>query len=1226
MKKILSIASILFLLQAYIPCLGQSYANLEFVENKGQWDSQITFKGLTSNGAFFLEKNGYRVLQHNSADLEAMAEYYHPDNKSSVKLVTAASIKSARSASSSPAASPSQPAVTLRSHAYDVQFVNSGDPTIVGDKPINTLTNYFIGNDPKQWASNCQTFQAITYQNMYKGVDVRYYTNNGHLKYDIIANPGSDVSGIALKFDGADNLKVKNGQLIISTSVGEMKELAPYSYQIENGIKKEVDCRFVVSGNVVKFVIPNYNKNATLVIDPTLIFATFTGSTADNWGYTATYGPDGSFYAGGIVFASGFPVSTGAFQTTWGAGANEDGTGPFDMGIMKFSPDGVRRMYATYIGGSANEHPHSLVVNAQGELVIGGRTSSTNFPTRSPNFGPGGNYDIVLVKLNATGSALLGSIKIGGKENDGVNIRSKYSSPMGAETIRRNYGDDSRSEVILDNAGNIYLSSSSQSLSTTNASDRFPTTPGAFQTTPGGGKQDGVLIKANADLSTILFSSFVGGNDDDACFVLALNPLNNNIYVGGNTVSPDLKGNKVGTVGPVYNGGVCDGFVTIISNDGSSQLKTSYIGTPLIDMLYGIQFDAFGFPYIMGTSTGNFPVINAAFSQPGGKQFIAKLKPDLSAYEYFTNFGTNATSPNISPIAFLVDRCQNVYVSGWGGELNRGNGTNQGYPNAGTSGLTITPDAIQSRTDGSDFYFFVLEKNATSQLYGSFFGQFSTNGGGEHVDGGTSRFDRNGIIYQAMCANCGRTAVFPTTPGVWSPTNGSPNCNLAAVKIAFNLAGISSSIRASINGVPRDTSGCVPLTVDFTDTVAAGKKYVWNFGDGSPDVNTTVPSEKHTFNNVGNYLVRLVSIDSTSCNIADTAYTTIRVRDDEAILGFNSAKTGLCESTTYRFTNTSYVPTGKPFRNNSFTWYFDDGSAPLVTGTAAFNHSFPGIGTYKIRMVLTDTNFCNAPDSVVKTLRIAANVKAAFETPPSGCAPYTAVFKNTSLGGEEFFWDFGDGTISTLSSPIHDYITPGTYTIRLRAVDTSTCNKIDSASFTITVSDKPSSNFSFAPKPPQENTPVQFINSSTGATSYKWDFGDGDTLLTTSTAVISHIFNETKAFNTCLIAANQFGCLDTTCLIVEAKVVPVIDVPNAFTPNGDGINDKVFVRGYGINKMVWKIYNRWGVLVFQTTNRNEGWDGTYKGSIQPTEVYHYVLDAEFSDGVKYQKKGDITLL
>src|SRR5205085_11340005 len=154
---------------------------------------------------------------------------------------------------------------------------------------------------------------------------------------------------------------------------------------------------------------------------PTLIFASFTGSTADNWGYTATYGPDGSFYAGGIVFSTGFPVSTGAFQNTYKGGAgDEEGLPGYDIGIMKFTPTGSNRTYATYIGGAAgNEQPHSLVVNAQNELVIAGRTGSTDYPTNVPNFGKGGGYDIIVTKLNATGTALIGSIKIGGGNRDG---------------------------------------------------------------------------------------------------------------------------------------------------------------------------------------------------------------------------------------------------------------------------------------------------------------------------------------------------------------------------------------------------------------------------------------------------------------------------------------------------------------------------------------------------------------------------------------------------------------------------------------------------------------------------------------------------------------------------------------------------------------------------------------------------------------------------------------
>jgi gliding motility-associated-like protein len=278
-------------------------------------------------------------------------------------------------------------------------------------------------------------------------------------------------------------------------------------------------------------------------------------------------------------------------------------------------------------------------------------------------------------------------------------------------------------------------------------------------------------------------------------------------------------------------------------------------------------------------------------------------------------------------------------------------------------------------------------------------------------------------------------------------------------------------------------------------------------------------------------------------------------------------------------------------------------------------------------LVLLDPDYCNSPDSIFQEIRISPNVKAAFETPPSGCAPYTAVFKNTSAGGQTFVWDFGDGTTSTLSTPPpHLYATPGTYTIKLQATDPSTCNIVDSTRFTITVSGKPTAAFTFSPTPPEENAPVNFVNSSIGAVKYKWNFGDGDTLATTSVAPISHIYGSTGTFNTCLIAINQFGCPDTVCAPVQAIIVPAVDVPTAFTPNNDGTNDRIFVRGFGIARMTWRIYNRWGTVVYQSTSQKEGWDGKYKGIIQPKEVYTYVLDVEFSDKTKYQKKGDITLL
>ncbi len=1182
----------------HLPSFSQ-YGNLEFVENKGQWNDQVKYRGNFTTGAFFLTENGFRVLQSNADDLKAMSAMYHGKMRAEKNAIIS-----------------TNQTVVVHSHAYDVKFEGAGKPLLIPAKPLDSYNNYFIGNDQGKWKGNCRIFQAVTYSEMYKGVDVRYYTDNGRLKYDIIVHPGADVGTIAMKYEGADALELKNEELIIKTPLGDNREMSPYSFQVVNGKKKEVKCRFKISGNTVRFDMDNYEKNTTLIIDPTLIFATFTGSTADNWGFTATYGADGSFFAGGIVFGQGFPVSPGAYSTIFNGGVQE-GNNPtidgYDMGIIKFNAAGTNRVYATYIGGNKNEQPHSMIADEQGNLVIAGRTSSgSSYPLKGgPAVGSGGGYDIVVTKLNAAGTDIIGSRIIGGGADDGANIGIKYALPDGELSIRRNYGDDARTEVIFDASGNVLVASNTRS------SD-FPVVS-PFQSSKSGA-QDAVILKLSPDLSNVMVSSFLGGNGNDAAFVLAVNPSNGNIYIGGNTESTDLPGDKTGVLQPTFSGGT-DGFVSILSSDATTLLKTGYFGTSTFDMLYGIQFDRFGFPYIMGSTTGNWTVKNAAYVEAGGKQFISKLEPDLSAFVYSTVFGTNSPIPNISPVAFLVDRCENVYVSGWGGSVN----TQEGFKSSGTTGMSVSNTAIQTKTDGSDFYFFVLERNAASRLYATFFGQ---NGdAGEHVDGGTSRFDKDGVIYQAICANCFSNVAFPTTPGAWATQNGSQNCNLAAVKIKFDLAGINNGIRSSIVGSTNDTVGCVPLRVFFKDTLAEGKKYIWIYGDGSKFDTTLSPFTNHVYNAIGQYQVTLISIDSNKCNIEDTSRLLINVKTFQAYLDFDWQKQLPCDSFKYQFNNlATVVPAARPFGPTSFTWDFGDGSPLLVAGLNPVIHSFPSAGTYFITLRLTDTNFCNAPIDTVKRLSIDNTVSAGIQTDAFGCAPYKAIFTNTSIAGETYLWNFGDGTTSTDENPVHLYNVPGIYTVKLTVVNLGTCNKRDSALFTITVSSPPIAGFLFSPNPPQINTAVDFTNTSTNADRFLWKYGDGDSLFINTRENVQHLYNKTQVFTACLYANNKSGCADSICQSVPARVLPLLDVPNAFTPNNDGTNDKIYVRGFGIVRMLWRIYNRWGTMIYESTDQKEGWNGKYKGSIQPVEVYHYTLDVGYSDNSTFQKKGDITLL
>jgi gliding motility-associated-like protein len=1186
-------------------------AQIEFIENKGQWDKKIHFRTNAGAGSFFIEEAGFTVLMYHPEDVRAVAEqvhgHKHSDNNAAVK-------PGFHDKNSEP-----KDINVLRSHAYKVKFIGGNFSNPVPEKPLPGINNYFIGNDASKWATDCRVYQAVTFKDVYKGIDVRYYSEGpDKLKYDIIVHPGADPSVIKMAYDGVDKLSVKNKELIIGTSVGEVKELYPYSYQASANARKEIDVRYDVKGNEVKFNVKEYDRSAALVIDPALIFASFTGSVSDNWGYTATYGPDGSFFLGGIVFGSNYPTSPGAFQTTWGGGVPESaGTAAgYDIAIMKLSSNGRNRIYATFLGGSHNEQPHSMVVDGQGNLIVAGRSRSGNYP--SPiKYGPQGDWDIVVTKLNAAGSALIASAKIGGTGADGVNIRIKtdQAAPV-VDVLRRNYGDDARSEVILDGAGNIYLASATQSLD-------FPVSGAGFGTSFGGGRQDGVLLKFTPGLGQI-FSAYLGGIKEDACFVLALHPVSNDIYVAGGTASTNFPGIAGDAIYTGYRGGACDGYVAIVRNDGSSLVRSTYLGTDKDDLVYGIQFDKFAFPYVMGTTTGAWPVLNATYSVPGSSQFIAKLQPELNAFVYSTVFGTGTSTPNISPVAFLVDRCENVYVSGWGGNVNR----DGGYPNAGTQGLPTTPNAIKATSDatGSDMYFFVLEKNATRVLYGTFYGQNDNPGGntfGEHVDGGTSRFDKNGVIYQAICANCmGHPQRYPTTAGVWAETNGSSICNALALKIEMDFTGVAGGIRRTINGVDGDSIGCVPLTVTFSDTLLKAKSYSWNFGDGSPEVKTTNPTIQHTYTSVGRYTVRLIAIDSTTCNVTDTSYTVVRVGDNPAVPSFAFRKLGDCNSLRFSFQNTSTAAIDR-FGPNSFVWDFGDGTPKIRMGKDSIVHTFPSAGTYQVRLTIDDSSFCNSPVDTMRLVRISPNVSARFVTPARGCVPYTAEFDNTSLGGLSFFWDFGDGTTSTEENPSHLYSSVGTYNVVLIAYDSTSCNKTDTARFTITVQSIPQARFTFTPTFPIENTFTQFTNTSVGATRYVWDFGDGET---STEANPRYIFNATGTFNVCLRAYNEAGCYDSTCAPVRAIINPLLDVPTAFTPGKFGVNSVVKVFGFGIKEMDWRIYNRWGQLVFQSNHPKAGWDGTFNGKLQPLDVYTYTLDVKFSDGKSLRKTGDITLL
>ncbi len=831
MKISISILSIFIIANSFA-----QVSKVQFIENKGQWEDNIKFKAKIPGGNLYLEQNELTYLFYNEQDIARLHELHHKAIKN-----------------------PKPDDFLLNLHAFKVQFLNAQTDKILASKPTSDYENYFIGNDSSKWASKVKKYGETKYDNIYPNIDLKFYVKEYHLKYDFVIYPGGDASQIQLNYDGVDQIELKkDGQLDIRTSVNELIEQKPYAYQKVKGRQKVVKCRFKLENNIVSFEFPKgYDHTKELIIDPTLIFASYTGSTADNWGYTSTFDDDGNAFAGGVVFGVGYPTTLGAYQVNFNGGNGNYSFGS-DISISKFSSDGTYLIYSTYLGGSGNESPHSLIVNHNNELLVLGSTASANYPasaTAYDNTFNGGviytgsipNYlggsDIIVSKLSTNGDLLLGSTFIGGSDNDGLNL---------GPGLRYNYADEFRGEIIVDANDNVYVASST-------LSNDFPISAGSVQPALSGG-QDACVFKMSPNLNSLIWSTYLGGTNADAAYSVQLNSIGDILATGG-TESPNYP-TTVGSLNPSFQGTV-DGWITKINNNGTSVLASTFIGTFDYDQTYFVQLDSANNVFVLGQTEGNYPISPASvYNVPNSGQFLHKLSPDLSTSLLSTTFGTGSGNVDITLSAFLVDECNYIFISGWGGNINVAYG---GPPYSTTNGLPVTANAIQPTTDGSDYYLMLLEEDAASLVYATFFGGSTSQ---DHVDGGTSRFDKKGIVYQAVCASCfASTADFPTTPGAWSNTDNSTNCNLAVFKIDLSIL----TANADVYTTPYY---CIGDVVHFKNLSNGGVSYFWDFGDGNTS-NSFEPT--HSYDSSGVYNVMLVSLDSITCLKKDTAYTTIYV-------------------------------------------------------------------------------------------------------------------------------------------------------------------------------------------------------------------------------------------------------------------------------------------------------------------------------------------------------------
>lgn len=978
---------------------------LQFIENKNQWDRDVDFGIKIPGGTMHITAQGFRYYL---LDEEKMEEL-HDQTHGMTDEATGARIGKEN----------------INGHFVTMDWLGSNASTPVPFNKLKTYYNYFIGADPARWASKAFAYGGVVYPALYDGIDLKVYSSGYNLKYDFVVSAGADPCQIKGTYDGADAVWLdSNGNLFVKTSVGELIEKRPYAYQIIHGVETPVLCAFDLEGNTVSFIFPEgYDTCEPLIIDPLLIFSTYSGSTADNWGSTATPGERGNLYSSGVTNAAGggtFPATTGAFQKSYG--------GVYDVGILKYDSTGTQLLYASYLGGNQSESPHSLVMNNNEELLVLGTTSSYNFPTTvnaiDTSFN-GGNQvthvvtynngsDIFVARISKDGSQLLSSTFLGGSNNDGLN------PPFGPLT--RNYGDELRGDIITDKDDNVYISS-------VTASADFPVT-NSFDTLYGGGSTDALLLKLTPDLSQIIWGALIGGTGTDASHTLKLDS-NGDIFIAGGTTSADFP-ITTGSYQDLYAGNA-DGWIAHIAGDGTGINEATFTGTSSFDQIYFLDMNENEEIYVYGQTTADstaFPITPGVYNNPNSGQFVQKFTNDLSSLIFSTVFGSGRGIPDISPTAFLVNECNNLYMSGWGGEVN----SRTGHWNSNTIGMPLTSDAFQTTSSGSDFYFIVLTDDASEFLYATYLGGRSSR---THVDGGTSRFDKGGIVYHAVCSGCAAfnalnapTSDFPTTPGAWSRFNRSQNCNNAAFK--FDL----SSLRARLqtNSVQLDMPGlnkvCIPDKIVFQNRCTGGETFVWDLGDSTKIVTPDTAALVHQYMNTGRYLVKLKAIDPGTCKVSDSTSTYVdvfikqsQVQDDDA----------LCAGTIYELKAKGGVLYEWTSEHDAFV---ADSTVASANPDDVVKVPVNPADTTSYFIRITEASGCFHRDTV--QLNVIPSLVPEFDIRTEGTCegrPSVHVIDRTENSKDAHLtFDFGDGASTDVPDVIHAYEQDGLYAVKLTGV------------------------------------------------------------------------------------------------------------------------------------------------------------------------------------------------
>ncbi|MCC6369727.1 MAG: T9SS type A sorting domain-containing protein [Bacteroidia bacterium] len=595
---------------------------ISFTENKGQVCDQfhnprqdVFYSGTDGNLVFHLKSNGI-TYQLNRIDSWKIEDYPGSDNKeTAIKVADKSTI-----------------------YRIDINWLNTNPNAIISEgNTSGEFNNYYLEHCPNG-VLNVKNYESVTYQDIYKGISLKWYQHDGHLKYDYLVSAGANYKQIQLEFKGSKNIRLNaKGDLIIKTPLGEIIEQAPLVRQ--NGIV--LNSNWELKENVVSFNIENLDPNLDFIIDPVVrSWGTYYGAAGNDVSYSTMMDASGNVYMAGFANSNVSIATSGAHQTSYGGGTN-------DAILVKFNALGVRQ-WGTFYGGGGDDQAYSCATDASGNIYMAGHSTSTTGIASAASHQSvyaGGTSDAFLIKFNSSGvrqwgtyyggtavdEALAcsvdgsGNVYIAGETNSGGGIHTTgahqtvfgggaddaFLAKFNSSGVRQwgTYYGAGGNELALgcttDGLGNAYLTG--QTLSTASIS-----TSGCHQASAGGGG-DAFLIKFNSS-GVRQWGTYYGGTSAEfgkSCVTDAAN----NVYLGGYTASSS--GTIIATSGShqtAYGGGSFDAFLVKFNSSGARQWGT-YFGGSGSDAGHSCAKDGSNNIYFAGQTTSSNSIASAGSQQ-----------------------------------------------------------------------------------------------------------------------------------------------------------------------------------------------------------------------------------------------------------------------------------------------------------------------------------------------------------------------------------------------------------------------------------------------------------------------------------------------------------------------------------------------------------------------------------------------------------------------------------